>query len=94
MDVRPLLRQHSGNDPLIKRKDGTDRAHHGRLARQAGALPQSINGFDPGAMRAHQVRDFELFEFVSSPVQLFVGGWEQVQTADDCENRSRGIFCR
>ena len=71
-----LLCQHSRNNSFIKREGGTDGAHDGRLARQSGALSQPIDRFYAGTMCAQKVRDIELLELVTGPVQLLVAGWE------------------
>src|SRR5215467_11636868 len=71
-----LLCQRSRSNSFIKREGGADGTHHGRLARQSGALSQPIDRFYAGTMCAQKVRDFELLKFVACPVQLLVAGWE------------------
>src|SRR6202035_4936075 len=71
-------------DPFAEDEARSHAAHNSGCPREPESLPNSIDGFDARAMRTHQIRHFEVFQLVGSPIQLVIGSREEMQSADDC----------
>jgi hypothetical protein len=48
----------------------------------------AVHGFDASAVCAHQIRHFEVFHLIASPIQLLVSRRKEVQPASSCDSHT------
>src|SRR5882762_8060482 len=73
-------------DALAEDEGSANRAHDGGMSRQTEALANAIDAFNPSTVRADQIGGAEFLHFVGGPIDLRIGGGEQVQTTHDGVN--------
>jgi len=69
----------AGRDVCLRQGQST-LPHNRRCSRQGETLPNVMHSFDARAMCAHEIRHFEFFHLVGSPVQLLIRRREKVQS--------------
>jgi hypothetical protein len=81
-----LPRERAGDDAVGEGERGTHGSDDGGFSVEADALAEAIHGFDARAMRAEQIRDTKLLQFVGRPIELLVRSGKQVKAAQNSIN--------
>src|SRR5207302_3387259 len=83
----PSAREPQGIQPLPQREARADGTDYRRLTGEPDDLAQAVRRFDPGAVRAQQIRHSELTQLAGRPGHLRIRCREQVEAADHGVNR-------
>lgn len=75
-------------DALAEDEGSADRSYDGGLSRQTKALADAVDAFDASAVRADQIGDAKFLHLVGGPIDLRIGGREQVEPAYDGVHRN------